>query len=525
MSSLVNLPEIIGFFSYSREDDEGLAGGLSALRNAIQRELGAQIGRSRSNFRIWQDKTAIPHGKLWENEIDLAIAQSAFFIPIVTPRSVGSSHCLYEFNAFLDRENKLGRDDLIFPLLYISVPGLDDESLWRNDPVLKIIGARQYFDWRAYRHQSLNSSEVGAEIERFCQNIAQALRKQWRSPDLGDAGGDTIAASQAETPPPAARNSVQAAVGAIERRPDPIKGSMRKRWPLVVAGVFALLLINAFGWWFMSKPSSNSQSLTGRFFTTLSADRERLLQPGDAFKECDHCPEMVVLPVGAYMMGSPSTAAERRDNEGPQHRVTIAKPFAVGRFAVTFDEWDACVSAGGCNGYSPSDEKWGRGRRPVVNVSFEDASAYASWLCKQTGRTYRLLSESEREYATRAGTTTAYYFGDGTAKLDSFGWYNANSDGKTHPVGEKSPNAFGLYDLHGNVWDWIEDCFNASYVGAPADGSPWIAGDCNVRINRGGSWYAASEGLRSARRGRTASGTRTNNFGFRVASPIAAAAN
>ncbi len=206
---------------------------------------------------------------------------------------------------------------------------------------------------------------------------------------------------------------------------------MRKQWPLVVAGVFALLLINAFGWWFMSKPSSNSQSLTGRFFTTLSADRERLLQPGDAFKECDHCPEMVVLPVGAYMMGSPSTAAERRDNEGPQHRVTIAKPFAVGRFAVTFDEWDACVSAGGCNGYSPSDEKWGRGRRPVVNVSFEDASAYASWLSKQTGRTYRLLSESEREYATRAGTTTAYYFGDGTAKLDSFGWYNANSDGKT----------------------------------------------------------------------------------------------
>jgi formylglycine-generating enzyme required for sulfatase activity len=146
-------------------------------------------------------------------------------------------------------------------------------------------------------------------------------------------------------------------------------------------------------------------------------------------------------------------------------------------------------------------------------------------LSKQTGRTYRLLSEAEREYATRAGTTTEYYFGGDAAKLDSVAWYNANSEGKTHPVGEKSPNAFGLYDLHDNAWDWTLDCYNASYVGAPADGSPWTTGDCNARVLRGGSWYQPSEGLRSARRGRTASTRRVNNFGFRIASPIGAASN
>ncbi|HZT34320.1 MAG TPA: toll/interleukin-1 receptor domain-containing protein, partial [Nitrososphaera sp.] len=139
MASLAEIPELIGFFSYSREDDQGLAGGLSSLRNAIQSELSAQLGRSGTDFRIWQDKAAISLGTLWEKQIEEGIKQSVFFIPIVTPRTLRSQHCALEFKAFLEREAELGRSDLVFPILYISVPALEDENLWRQDPVLNVV--------------------------------------------------------------------------------------------------------------------------------------------------------------------------------------------------------------------------------------------------------------------------------------------------------------------------------------------------------------------------------------------------
>jgi formylglycine-generating enzyme required for sulfatase activity len=129
------------------------------------------------------------------------------------------------------------------------------------------------------------------------------------------------------------------------------------------------------------------------------------------FKECENCPEMVVVPSGSFTMGSPASEEGRGNEEGPQHSVTLAKPFAVGRFAVTFDEWDACVADGGCNGHRPDDKGWGRGRQPVINVSWADAKAYVAWLSRKTGKPYRLLSEAEREYVTRAGTTTPFWWG------------------------------------------------------------------------------------------------------------------
>jgi len=147
MSSLADLPDLVGFFSYSREDDEGSDGALSALRNVIQKELSALLGRSNTDFRVWQDKAAISHGTLWENQITQGINQAAFFIPIVTPRAVRSQHCAFEFESFLAREADLGRDDLVFPILYIPVPELEDERLWRQDRVLKIVGTRQYLYW------------------------------------------------------------------------------------------------------------------------------------------------------------------------------------------------------------------------------------------------------------------------------------------------------------------------------------------------------------------------------------------
>jgi len=182
MSSLAELSEVIGFFSYSREDDEAFKGTLSALRDAIQRELGAQLGRSKKNFRLWQDREAIALGKLWESEIKTAVEQSVFFIPIITPRSVNSKYCKFEFDAFTARERALGRSDLIFPILYISVPALDNDVERRNNPVLSAIASRQYVDWRPFRHLDIHSTAAREATERFCSNIVDAVNWTWLPP-------------------------------------------------------------------------------------------------------------------------------------------------------------------------------------------------------------------------------------------------------------------------------------------------------------------------------------------------------
>ena len=198
MSSLAELPELAGFFSYSREDDEAFKGTLSALRDGIQRELSAQLGRSKRTFRLWQDQVAIAPGKLWESEIKAAIDASFFFIPIVTPRSVSSKYCKFEFEAFLAREKAIGRSDLVFPILYISVAALENEAKWRDDPVLSTIGRRQYVDWRPLRHLDVHTTAVGEQIERLCQKIVEALNAPWLSPEERQRMEEAEARQQAE---------------------------------------------------------------------------------------------------------------------------------------------------------------------------------------------------------------------------------------------------------------------------------------------------------------------------------------
>ena len=183
MSSFADLPEVVGFFSYSREDDESFEGMLSALRDGIHRELSAQLGRSKTNFRVWQDQQAIAPGKLWESEIKNAVEQAVFFIPIVTPRAINSHYCRLEFEAFLAREQALGRTDLVFPILYIGVPALEDDAQWRKDLVLSVIGTRQYVDWRSLRHLDVRTTAFREAIERFCNKIVETLRKPWISPE------------------------------------------------------------------------------------------------------------------------------------------------------------------------------------------------------------------------------------------------------------------------------------------------------------------------------------------------------
>jgi hypothetical protein len=183
MAPLTQLPELVGFFSYSREDDEDFRGSLSALRDAISRDLRAHLGRNKRNFSLWQDQDAIAPGKDWKAEITKAVEQSVFFIPIVTPRAVGSEYCQFEFSSFAARESALGRSDLVFPILWISVSALMDEAEWRDDPVLSIVAKRQYVDWRSYRYVSADAPALGQAIDRFCGKIAETLRERWISPE------------------------------------------------------------------------------------------------------------------------------------------------------------------------------------------------------------------------------------------------------------------------------------------------------------------------------------------------------
>ena len=236
---------------------------------------------------------------------------------------------------------------------------------------------------------------------------------------------------------------------------------------------------------------------------------------GDQFRDCPECPEMVVVPAGSYRMGS----------EGQQHEVTIGAPFAVGKYEVTFTEWDACVHDGGCprGNNIAGDRGWGRGQRPVIRVSWDDAQRYVQWLSRKTKKPYRLLSESEWEYAARAGTETAYSWGNeiGVNRANCNGCGSQWDNRQTAPVGSFAANAWGLHDMHGNVWEWVEDCWNDSYAGSPRDGSAWRSGNCTVRVLRGGSWGREPSVLRAAYRYGFTSGLRYFGLGFRVARTLA----
>jgi formylglycine-generating enzyme required for sulfatase activity len=256
----------------------------------------------------------------------------------------------------------------------------------------------------------------------------------------------------------------------------------------------------------------------------------------DTFRDCELCPVMVKVPAARFTMGSPEREEDRQSNEGPQRVVTFTKPFAIGQFEVTIADWDACVEDGGCK-HQVDDEGWGRDKRPVINVSWEDITIqYLPWLSKKTGNIYRLPSEAEWEYAARAVSGDAlapkFSFGDNTNEVCAFGngadatarEHNGGGSGAecsdgyatTAPAGSFKPNPFGLFDVHGNVWEWVEDCWNESYDGAPADGAAWKAGDCGSRVVRGGSWNSDVPKLRSATRGWNQPSGRNRSIGFRV---------
>lgn len=275
-------------------------------------------------------------------------------------------------------------------------------------------------------------------------------------------------------------------------------------------------------------------SLAARAPAPLSATEQCALRAKDEFKECADCPTMVVIPPGSYIMGSKTGESQRSDDEGPRRRVSIDKPFAVGKFTVTFAEWDACVAEGGCNHHMPGDMGWGRGEMPAVHVSWTDAKAYVAWLSRKTGEPYRLLSEAEWEYvarACRAVTCEDSVFWFGAAPSPDRANYNwsysyagspkAQPQRRTERVGSRGANGFGLFDIVGNVSQWVEDCWNATLAGVPGDGSARTSGDCKSHVLRGGSWSDEPRDLRSAARKWDVTNARKAQIGFRVARSLA----
>lgn len=304
------------------------------------------------------------------------------------------------------------------------------------------------------------------------------------------------------------------------------RGAATATWATVLISVF-LVSCGAGG-------GSDLTQLSVRDTTSVTDPASGLRE----FRDCPECPRMVQLPPGQFLMGSPPGEEELAGNaprpegsvlaEKPQVLVEIDYPVAIGKYEVTFAEWDYCLAEGGCS-YRPPDEGWGRGRRPVMNIARRDAEQYVGWLRRHTGQPYRLPSEAEWEYAARAGTTTARYWGDaveeGRAVCDGCG---SRWDGRrTAPVGSFEPNQFGLHDTLGNVTEWVADCWNPSHEGATKDGSArledsprWIEGECRGPMKKGSAWALYAWTARAAYRSFLGPGPwreRTYLYGFRVA--------
>jgi formylglycine-generating enzyme required for sulfatase activity len=292
--------------------------------------------------------------------------------------------------------------------------------------------------------------------------------------------------------------------------------SGEKRRAMAVIGVLcviALIGLAYAGWSNRAYLKVRAEVLVERAQKLVKGDVEPTANAREPFQDCVHCPRMMVVPAGTFVMGGLKAEGKSLDNARPLHPVSIAYPFAVSKFEITFDQWEACYQLGGCGkpedhpgGEWPPDYGWGRGNRPVVGITWDDAKRYVIWLAERTGKPYRLLTEAEWEYAARGGTQTTYFWGDeidkdekNSARASCDGCGSASNNDRTEPIGSFTANAYGLHDMHGNVWEWVEDCYHENYEGAPTDGSAG-GNECREHVLRGGSWFNAPAFIRSASR-------------------------
>lgn len=407
------------------------------------------------------------------------------------------------------------------------------EILLKTWPALRrwLVEERDFLIWRGEldtrRREYDKAGEAGPSSQReaLLMGLPLYTAKKWaaaRGKDIASADRAFIDASaRAERAAARNRQRLRVAIGVLML--------------CTIAGLLGIIFQDEIGYLWFERTTLRryvAVKVTPYVFTPVA---ERALEPGGLpFRECaKDCPEMVVVPAGEFMMGSPDGEGFGDGREYPRHKVTIAKPFAVGKFEVTWDEWEACVAMRGCDGRPTTDNGFGKGNRPVINVSWQQAKTYVAWLSRITGKPYRLLTEAEWEYAAR-GVTSAdaphppYPWGENPnheyANYGEDRCCQARAEGRdqwlyTAPVGQFPPNAFGLHDMHGNVHEWVEDPWHKNYSGGPpTDGKAWTedTDDADARIVRGGSWYSAPDILRSAFRGWDPSGLRLGYLGFRV---------
>jgi formylglycine-generating enzyme required for sulfatase activity len=512
------------FVSYSRRDSSDFVEELVA-------------GLELAGFAPFLDRHDIAAGEDWEARLGGLIQEADTVVFVISPEALKSERCAWEANTALAKTKRL------LPVIFRSVPETDiPEQLRRRQfvrfdtapgitrPLAQLAQAlRQDIDW-IREHTRLG--ELANRWEMRNRQESLLLR------------GDDLAAAQSwigkrNAGAPAITDLIRTFIASSKEaeathfaKSNAAQRHLIRMQALICALLFGVV-VGLFGW--INQSFIREQwrwHATVRPFVlanispyVLTASAARALKPKDSFRECatasrnDYCPEMVVVAAGSFMMGTNLTENGHQPKEEPQHSVTIAEPFAVSKFEVTFAEWDACAAYGDCDPHI-GDSGFGHGQQPVINVTWDDAKHYVDWLSQMTGKPYRLLSEAEYEYAARAGTQTAYPWGDDIGKG------NANCDGcssqwdnkEPAPVGSFAANKFGLYDMLGNVWEWVEDCWHSNYAGAPADGSPWIdGGNCAFRVDRAGSWGDRPDTLRSAGRDKDATGARDAIIGFRVA--------
>ena len=397
-------------------------------------------------------------------------------------------------------------------------------DLHPDSPILEE-GEQRLIDARQARAERLAAQERQRQAELERQRIAQAVEKHWKSFDTAVATANLNEAAdilhQIRT-----LNPEEPELGDGDQRLEALRVELERQQAEAIQAHWAVFDA-AIGTEDLDKatdilnqirelnPEEPGLTTGEQRLEMAQAELERKRQEAEE-KLRQLAGEMATIPGGTYRMGDLSGDGD--EDARPVHSVTVSA-FRMGKHEVTFAQWDACVADGGCDGYMPDDEGWGRGNRPVINLSWDDVQGFIDWLNSKTGGNFRLPTEAEWEYAARAGNTTLYSWGN------SIGHNRANCDGcgsrwdddRTAPVGSFSANAWGLHDMHGNVWEWVHDCWNDSYVGAPSDGRAWVSGDCTRRVLRGGSWYVYPERLHSASRTSNTRLSRNAYRGFRLA--------
>lgn len=525
------------FISYSRDDE------------AFAQEL--LVGLELAGFEAYLDKHDIVGGEVWEARIRHLIEAADTVVFVISPESIVSERCAWE----VEQTVSLGKR--LLPVVWRRVDEAKVPERLRQlnyiffDRPLGFAGSlqalatvlRTNFDWiREHTRLGelalrwvgrgraeallLRSDELTAartwlasppkyapeptllhhEFIRAGEDaeVARTSREQRRLDELRAALEQAMAAQLEQE---AALKRERAALDRIKQAQMAIGALLASIIGISILWRFQSDFYDAYYWRFRMNPT----------VLTAAQEQDKIAKPGSEFKECVHaCPAMIVIPAGRFLMGSPEEEIGRFADEGPQREVTIAAAFAVSKFDLTFTEWDACASAGACR--AVSDNEFGRNEQPVINVSWDDAVTYVEWLARKTGKNYRLLTEAEFEYAARAGSTSAFPWGD------SIGDGNANcrdcsavSPRRPIRVGSLKVNAFGLYDMNGNVRKWVQDVWHDTYEGAPTDGSAWSDGSTRQRVYRGGSWDSPQKYVRSAWRGRNQPNAADTLMGIRVA--------